>query len=109
MSTPALAICSTWISRSWGASRGLRHRVTGDRRESVSGIGWEYLQVAIDDHSRIAFSAIYPDEKQTSVLAFLAAALAYYARCGISFRLCSPTMGRPTVRAPSLRPATRWD
>ncbi|HEX5284635.1 MAG TPA: IS481 family transposase, partial [Bryocella sp.] len=62
------------------------HRVTGDRRDSVSGIGWEYLQVAIDDHSRIAFSAIYPDEKQTSVLAFLAAALAHYARFGIRFR-----------------------
>lgn len=61
------------------------HRATGDRRDSVSGIGWEYLQVAIDDHSRIAFSALYPDEKQASVLAFLAAALAYYARFGIRF------------------------
>ena len=62
------------------------HRVTGDRRDSVSGIGWEYVQVAVDDHSHIAFSAIYPDEKQASVLAFLAAALAYYARFGICFR-----------------------
>ena len=62
------------------------HRVTGDRRDSVSGIGWEYLHVAIDDHSRVAFSAIYPDEKQASVLAFLADALAYYARFGIRFR-----------------------
>ena len=62
------------------------HRVTGNRRDSVSGIGWEYLHVAIDDHSRIAFSAIYPNEKQASVLAFLAEALAYYARFGIRFR-----------------------
>jgi len=62
------------------------HRVTGNRRDSVSGIGWEYLHVAIDDHSRIAFSAIYPDEKRQSVLAFLSAALAYYARFGIRFR-----------------------
>ena len=35
------------------------HRVTGDRRDSVGGAGWEYVHVAIDDHSRIAFSAIY--------------------------------------------------
>ena len=62
------------------------HRVTGDRRDSVDGAGWEYVHVAIDDHSRIAFSAIYPDEKQASVLALLHAALAYYARLGIRFK-----------------------
>jgi transposase InsO family protein len=62
------------------------HRVTGDRRDSVEGAGWEYVHVAIDDHSRIAFSAIYPDEKQTSTVAFLHAALAYYARLGICFK-----------------------
>lgn len=62
------------------------HRVTGNRRDSVEGAGWEYVHVAIDDHSRIAFSAIYPDEKQASVLAFLHAALAFYARLGIKFK-----------------------
>jgi hypothetical protein len=34
------------------------HRITGDRRKRSPGIGWEFLHVAIDDHSRIAFSAI---------------------------------------------------
>ncbi len=62
------------------------HRVTGDRRDSVEGAGWEYVHVAIDDHSRIAFSAIYPDETQASAVAFLHAALAYYARFGIHFK-----------------------
>jgi transposase InsO family protein len=62
------------------------HRVTGDRRDSVSGAGWEYVHVAIDDHSRIAFSAVFPDEKQESVLLFLAQTLAYYQRFGIRFR-----------------------
>ncbi len=38
------------------------------------------------DHTRIAFSAIYPDEKRASVLHFLDAALAYYARLGIRFK-----------------------
>jgi transposase len=28
------------------------HRVTGDRRDSVDGAGWEFAHVAIDDHSR---------------------------------------------------------
>jgi len=62
------------------------HRVTGDRRDTVRGIGTEAVHVAIDDHSRIAFSAIYPDETAASTVSFLHAALAYYARLGIRFK-----------------------
>lgn len=62
------------------------HRVTGNRRDRVSGIGWGYVHVAVDDHSRIAFLDILPDESQQSAVRFLAAALAYYARLGIRFR-----------------------
>jgi transposase InsO family protein len=82
------------------------HRVTGNRRDSVSGIGWEYLHVAIDDHSRIAFSAIYPNEKQASVLAFLAEALAYYARFGIRFRALLTDNG-PAYRSRAVAQACR--
>jgi len=62
------------------------HRVTGNRGDTVYGIGWDFVHVAIDDHSRIAFSAIYPDETKESVHAFLLEALAYYARLGIRFK-----------------------
>lgn len=62
------------------------HRVTGDRRDTVRGIGTESVPVAIDDHSRIAFSAIYPDERIASVLTFLKEALHFYARLGIRFK-----------------------
>jgi transposase InsO family protein len=62
------------------------HRVTGNRRDSVEGAGWEHVHVAIDDHSRIAFSAVLPDERQESVVAFLREALVYYRRFGIRFR-----------------------
>jgi transposase InsO family protein len=82
------------------------HRVTGNRRDSVSGIGWEYLHVAIDDHSRIAFSAIYPDETRASVLAFLAEALAYYARFGIRFRALLTDNG-PAYRSRAFAQACR--
>ena len=82
------------------------HRVTGNRRDRVSGIGWEYLHVAIDDHSRIAFSAIYPDEKRSSVLAFLAAALDYYARFGIRFRALLTDNG-PAYRSRAFARACR--
>ena len=61
------------------------HRVTGDRSSpnKSRGAGWEFVHVAIDDASRIAFSQIRPDEKKESAVAFLLAALAYYASLGI--------------------------
>ncbi len=62
------------------------HRVTGDRRKQSRGIGWEYLHVAIDDHSRIAFSAILPDQSHHSAIRFFLMARAHYARFGISIR-----------------------
>jgi len=62
------------------------HRVTGNPNDTVHGIGWEYVHVAIDDHSRIATSAIYPDEKRSSVVDALHSTVAWYARLGIRFK-----------------------
>jgi transposase InsO family protein len=60
------------------------HRATHDRRRGRSeGAGWEFVHVAIDDASRIAFSAIHPDERARSACAFLLQAVRYYARLGI--------------------------
>lgn len=61
------------------------HRITGDRtgQSNARGIGWEYVHVCIDDASRIAFTDIFPDEKAVSAIAFLKAAVAYYASLGI--------------------------
>jgi transposase InsO family protein len=64
------------------------------------------VHVAIDDHTRIAFSAIYPDETQASVLAFLHAALAYYARLGIRFRAILTDNG-PAYRSRAVAAACR--
>ena len=61
------------------------HRITGDRtgQSSGRGVGWEYVHVAIDDHSRVAFAKIMPNEKKRSATAFLKAAVAYYASLGV--------------------------
>ncbi len=48
------------------------------------GVGWEYLHVCIDDHSRVAFSQIMPDEKKESATAFLKDAIAYYRSLGVT-------------------------
>jgi transposase InsO family protein len=62
------------------------HRVTGNRRDSVEGAGWEMLFVAIDDHARIAFTAMHADERTPSAVQFLRDAVAYYARLGVTIR-----------------------
>jgi transposase InsO family protein len=61
------------------------HRITGDPQQGRSrGAGWEFVHVCIDDASRIAFSQILPDERKESAIAFLKAAVAYYASLGVA-------------------------
>ncbi len=62
------------------------HRVTGDPRDSVDGVGWEYLFVAVDDHARIGFTQMKPDERRDSASAFLRASVAYFATLGVTIR-----------------------
>ena len=62
------------------------HRITGNPRDSVDGAGWEFLFVAIDDHSRIGFTDLYPDERQGSAVQFLSNAVAYYRSLGMRVR-----------------------
>ena len=62
------------------------HRITGNPRDETRGAGWEFLYVAVDDHSRIAFTALYPNEKAVSSAHFLRAATAYFRRFGIHVR-----------------------
>jgi len=61
------------------------HRVTGDRqRDHTRGAGWEFLHIAIDDHSRLAFAQLLPDESAPSAITFLHATLAFFAKHGIT-------------------------
>lgn len=62
------------------------HRITGDRtgQSNSRGVGWEFVHVCIDDHSRVAFSQILPDEKAESAVSFLKAAVAYYKSLGVT-------------------------
>ena len=54
------------------------HRVRGERREEWRnrGAGWEFVHVAIDDASRVAFSRIMKTERKACAIAFLKAAVA---------------------------------
>jgi transposase InsO family protein len=63
------------------------HRVTGDRQQGTSrGAGWEYVHVAIDDHSRVGHGTIQPDEQVRSAWRALVAAVRYYRSLGVTIR-----------------------
>ena len=59
------------------------HRVNGDRRTRSRGVGWEYLHVAVDDATRLAYAEVLADEQATTAAAFLRRALAFFRGFGI--------------------------
>jgi transposase InsO family protein len=62
---------------------GVGHRIHGDRRARVEGIGWEYVHVAVDDHSRAAYVGVLPDQTGATTAAFLQRTIAWFARRGV--------------------------
>jgi transposase InsO family protein len=69
-----------------GRFNSVGHRITGRRTGycSSQGAGWEFVHVAIDDHSRIARADIFPDQRKESAVAFLFATIAYFKSLGIT-------------------------
>jgi transposase InsO family protein len=70
----------------WRVRGGRQHynpRLTdraGSRRRTV---GWEFVHIAVDDYSRLAYAEVLPDERTATAIAFLRRAIAFFARHGI--------------------------
>jgi transposase InsO family protein len=74
--------------------RGAGHRIAGHghynpRRTDAAGVvrqtvGWEYVHIAIDDATRLAYVEVLDDEKATTAVGFLGRAVNYYAAHGIT-------------------------
>jgi len=62
------------------------HRITGDRSRRRRGAGWDFVHVAIDDASRLAYAEVLPDERGDTSAAFLARAVAWFRRKDIRVR-----------------------
>jgi transposase InsO family protein/transposase len=62
------------------------HRVTGSRRDrrAAGKKGWEYVHIAIDDYSRLAYAEVLADEKAVTASGFLRRAVVFYRRHGIT-------------------------
>jgi transposase InsO family protein len=65
--------------KSLGRIRGIGHRITGDRRTRVRGIGWEHVHVCIDDRSRLAYAEVLATPAWPDAVGFLERAVAWFA------------------------------
>lgn len=69
-----------------GRIDGIGHRIHGDRTTRKRGIGWEVVHVCVDDHSRVAYVEVLPDERQETTAAFLQRALMHFQSMGVRVR-----------------------
>lgn len=61
----------------------MRGRSTEVRRAKRRGVGYDYLHAAVDDHSRVAYVEVHPDERGETCARFLARAAGFFAEQGV--------------------------
>ena len=96
--------------------RGAGHRVTGTkhyntRKRDAAGVdrhtvGWEYVHIAIDDATRLAYVEVLPNEKATTAVGFLRRAVQHYQAHGITIERLITDNGsayRSTIHAIACR------
>jgi transposase-like protein len=84
---------------------GAGHRVTGKRRQNPTTtkrggirrglVRWEFVHIAIDDATRLAYAEVLPDEKATTAIAFLRRAVVFFKRHGMTVRELLTDNGSP--------------
>lgn len=78
------------------------HRFLGDSARNQLANGYDYLHVAIDDASRVAYVGVRPDERAASTLSFVREAIAYFAQQGVRVERVMTDNGFTYVRSPRL-------
>ena len=69
-----------------GRIQGLGHRITGDRTTRQPGSGWEYVHVAVDDATRLAYVEVRQSQHPHACGRFLRRACQWFSRRGIRIR-----------------------
>jgi hypothetical protein len=80
-----------------------------DTTGTAGSAGWEFLFVAIDDHNRVSFTDVYPDERKPSAIQFLQNTVAYYRALGVRVQRVRTDNGSAFRSKPSKRPAPVWN
>jgi transposase InsO family protein len=75
-----------------------RSRTDAEGRRRLT-VGWEFVHIAIDDHSRLAYAEVLPDEKATTAIGFLRRASSFYRRYGITIERLLTDNGSAYVSA----------
>ena len=83
------------------------HRITGDRHNPSDGAGWDFVHVAIDDATRLAYVEVLPDEKRATTTGFLVRALRWFRQLGVRIERVMSDNGSPYV-SKLFRKACRW-
>ena len=60
------------------------HRITGNRRQRGRRAGWEFVHVAVDDASRLAYAEVLANERSPTAVAFLRRLVAWYSSHGVT-------------------------
>jgi transposase InsO family protein len=88
---------------------GAGHRITGPRGRRSTGsftdaagrrrnkAGWDFVHIAIDDATRLAYAEVLADEKATTAIAFLRRAIAFFNRHGMTVRELLTDNGSPYI------------
>jgi transposase InsO family protein len=66
--------------------RGIGHRIHGDRSREQRGVGYEYVHVAIDDATRLAYVEVRRSQRRRACATFLRNALVWFRRRGVTVR-----------------------
>lgn len=66
--------------------RGVGHRIHGDASRRARGVGYEYVHVAIDDATRLAYVEVRRSQRRRACAVFLTNALRWFQRRGITMR-----------------------
>jgi len=67
-----------------GRIKGIGHRITGQRQGRVSGVGWEFAHVCVDDATRLAYVEVLGDERGETCAGFLQRAVGWFACLGVT-------------------------
>jgi transposase InsO family protein len=82
------------------------HRITGNRRGQASThrggkpvrlAGWEFVHIAVDDYSRLAYAEVLSDERAETAVGFLRRALRFFSEHGIAVERVMSDNGSPYV------------
>ncbi len=83
--------------RVWGGSSHYNRTFTDPAGKRRNTVGWDFVHIAIDDATRLAYAEVLSDESGRTAVGFLRRAGAFYARHGITVERVLTDNGSPYI------------